>query len=130
MLYCAGHGVIQRTGAVQNDMKIAVGQMPKDIGNQIGVDPGQTAFHMINIGPDFGQRHRDIIGRRRRMGAVQLIGILAQPPQIGLLPFGRSDDAGGSWVAVKDFDVSADSVQRGNSIIRQSRTVRQQYEQE
>ena len=39
-------------------------------------------------------------------------------------------DALYSLVAVKDFDVSADSVQRGNSIIRQSRTVRQQYEQE
>ena len=37
------------------------------------------------------------------MGAIELIGVLAQPPQIGFLPFGPGDDAGGRWVAVEDF---------------------------
>src|SRR3990167_6158476 len=57
---------------------------------------------MFNISLDFGKRHGDIIGRRCRMGAVELISILAQSPQIGFLAFGSGNNASGCWVTVED----------------------------
>ena len=84
-------------------MQVAVGQVAEDVGLPGRVVLRQFGLHLRGIGRNARQRHRDIVGGRSRMRAVDDVGVFAQPPQGFFLARGAGDDAGGAGVACFGF---------------------------